>query len=272
MTSPCFPGAGQELASPLPAALPGEASHAGHPGVPQWVALGWGYTPDVPGQHPSHPGQEQGSQVVHLGGVSEFTSHPPVGCVISPLLCQEGWHPHIQREWGQMSLGWCSAVQGLVPAPAMLAGRGFLFHAEAATNEVSGFSWKPWPCCAWSSPADKGGQIPEPWQGRVMSPAPPPSPVPKPLLGQPTPARHTLWCLPLPTLIPCLPWGAMEQLGWGAPSFTSHFVGWFWATAAPTTVHRWKWSLLHQPSLWVFSGKSKANKLLWGWVQCWWEW
>lgn len=77
-------------------------------------------------------------------------------------------------------------------------------------------------------------------------------PVPKPLLGQPTPARHTLWCLPLPTLIPCLPWGAMEQLGWSAPSFIFHFVGWFWATAAPTTVHRWKWSLLHQPSLWVF--------------------
>lgn len=99
-------------------------------------------------------------------------------------------------------------MQGLVPAPATLAGRGFVFHAEAAANEVGGFSWKPWPCRARSSPAAAGGQIPEPWQGRVMSPAPRPSPVPKPLLGQPTPAG-TLGCLPLLHSFPdCLgvPW------------------------------------------------------------------
>lgn len=180
-----------------------------------------------------------------LGRGLRSTSHPPLGCVVSRLLCQEGWEPHSQREWGQLSLGWSSAMQkimqGLVSAPAMLAGRGFLFYAKAATNEVGGFSQKPWPCCAQSSAAAKGGQISEPWWRRVMSPAPPPSPVPKPLLGQPTPARISR-CLPLPILISCLPWGAREELGWGAPSFTSYFVGWFWASAAPTTAHGWKWT------------------------------
>lgn len=69
----------------------------------------------------------------HLGGVSGSTSHPPPGCAVSPLLCQEGWETHSQREWGELSLEWCSAMQktmqGLVSAPATLAGRGFLFHA-----------------------------------------------------------------------------------------------------------------------------------------------
>lgn len=146
-------------------------------------------------------------------------------------------------------------MQGLVPTPATLAGRGFLFHAEAATDEVGGFSWKPWPWCAQSSPATKGGQITEPWWGRVMFPAPPPSPVPTPLLGQPTPAGT----------LGCLPWDDMEELGWGAPGFAFYFVGWFWASAAATTVHGWKWTGLvcsASPAicLWVFFlGKAKPT-------------
>lgn len=228
----------------------------------------------MPGQHPSHPGQGAGSRAAKWCTWEGSQNLLPtlLWAVLSPL-CYARWNGTPTFKGNGDKCPWDGAQPCRVwsqPQPCWLGGDSSSTPRQPQMKSVaSAGNLGP---AVLGAPLLTRGTDPRALAGKSDVPSTTSLPVPKPLLGQPTPARHTLWCLPLPTLIPCLPWGAMEQLGWSAPSFIFHFVGWFWATAAPTTVHRWKWSLLHQPSLWVFSGESKANKLLWGWVQCWWEW
>lgn len=155
-------------------------------GYPWWVALGTAASP------PPGRGLGAGQLGVVLGGGLRIILPPSSGLCRPPLsLCQEGWEPLVRQGWGRLSLGWCSATQkatqGLISAPAVLAGRGFFFFcAVAVANEVGNFSRKPQPCCTWSSPAAvrDGSQSLGGRRGVLQSsPVSCPSPVPKPFLG-----------------------------------------------------------------------------------------
>lgn len=135
-------------------------------------------------------------------------------------------------------------------------------------------------CHARSNPALSGTEL----RGVLRSsPAPHPSPVPKPLLGQPAPAWLGVPVSPcthsLAKTLPALGCQRGAGHGWGVVSTVLFAaLGWLhWASAAPTTAHEWEWAgcaPTASPSirLWGFSRKSKTNEPLWGWKYLfWWE-
>lgn len=142
---PPAPRAGQEPASPPPAALPWDAfRHQAPSGIPSGWQWGGGYM-----KHPPASGRELGAGrwVLHLMGESWDWSLTLLWAVLSPFAMPGGMGaPHLMRmAVPGMALCMQKATQGLISAPAVLAGRQFQFHAEAAADEVSGFFRKPLP-------------------------------------------------------------------------------------------------------------------------------
>lgn len=162
-------------------------------------------------------------------GVSGSASRLPLGCVVpaSPggmgAPCLMGvavpgtLRRHTKGHAGSELSPRCSGGEGR---------GGFLFCTEAAANKVGGFSWKPWPRRARSSPVaiGDGSRRLGGRRGVLQSSPPPcPSPVTKPLpgaactcrgLGVPTsPYTH-----PLAKTLPALGCQGAAGQGWGRVS------------------------------------------------------